>query len=227
MAEQTPTIAVDNFFGLPATFGVESSEDTEFQQFATRFDANGDYLCSQEYDTGITYNNEAGYCGGASPDIVTHLGDMLSEFGNVASAKLPTRMEFRFEAGVGAKLTIEGHQHSSNPHLVDTLRTYNCASLIPAASGVGVPLLIVVAGDVSPVSASLTLELEHVDKPGADGTHFAAQNVRCHVTLSVDYEGHPSGVTEANWLNVILAKSRPNDDTPTATLSAEQWIDAS
>jgi len=130
-----------------------------------------------------------------------------------------------FEAGIQASVEIEGHQHDDNPHVIDTLRQADVSGVIPAASGLGVPDLIVVTGDVSPVSATVSFEMEHVDKTGADGTHFTGQNMRCRVSLSIDYEGHPTGVTAGDWLNIILAKSNPNDDTPTATLTAEQWID--
>lgn len=224
MAEIAPVILATNFFSLASDFGVTNATETEFQSFASRFDGSGDYLCSQEYDTGINYENEASYCGGAMPDIVTSLGVLLSTFGVVASSKQPTKIEITFEAGVGSTLKIDGHQHTDNPHLA--LNTYNCASIIPAASGVGVPALIVVAGSVSPVNATVSFEIEHIDKPGAEGTHFEGQNMRCHVTLSVDYAGQPSGVTAGDWLNVILVKSNPNDDTPTASLTGEQWIDA-
>lgn len=227
MAENVPTIASTNFFSLDASFGIKEAELTPFQGFAPRFDANGNYLCSQEYDGGNNYRNVADYCGGASPDIVTSLGTILSTFGEVQNSKLPTILEIVFASGVGAEATIDGHDHTANSHAATTLRTADCSGIIPASSGVGVPDLITVAGTASPVSATLTINMEHIDKPGADGTHFEGQNMRCHVTLSIDYAGQPSGVTDGDWLNIILVKSNPNDDTPTSTLTAEQWIDVS
>lgn len=226
MAEVPPVITSVNHFSLDAAFGINADTVTPFQSFATAFDANGDFLCAQEYDPGINYANSAMYCGGATPDIVTSLGIMLSTFGIVVNSKQPTKLDFTFEAGVQATLDIEGHQHDDNPHVVGTpLNTFDCSSIIPALSGVGVPVLIAVAGDTSPGNATLSMELEHIDKPGADGTHFEGQNMRCHITLSVDYVGQPASVTAGDWLNVILVKSNPNDDTPTASLTAEQWID--
>ena len=226
MAEVPPVIATPNFYSLDAAFGSNNGVETPFQSFATAFDASGDYLCSSEYDLGINYAQSAMYCGGASPDIVTSLGIMLSTFGIVVNSKQPTKLDFTFEAGIQATLDVDGHQHDSNPHVVGTpLNTFNCSSIIPAASGLGVPVLIAITGDASEASASLSMELEHIDKPGADGTHFEGQNMRCHVTLSVDYAGQPATVVAGDWLNVILVKSNPNDDTPTASLTAEQWID--
>jgi len=225
MAENVPTIASTNFFSLAATFGVKEAELTPYQDFAPRFDADGNYLCSQEYNGGNRYRNVADFCGGATPDIVAQLATILTTFGDVENSKLITQVEIGFEAGVGAEVTINGHDHTANTHVDATLRTADVSGVIPALSGVGVPGLITVTGTVSPSAATVNFEMEHVDKPGADGTHFEGQNMRCHVTLSVDYAGQPSGVTDGNWLNIILVKSNPNDDTPTATLTAEQWID--
>ena len=223
MAEIAPVVLSVDHFLLGAEFGMTSDNETPFQSFASSFKGNSNYLCSQVYDTGINYANEADYCGGAEPDIVTSLATMLSTFGVVVNAKQPTKLEVGFEAGIGANVKIEGHQHTENPHLA--LQTFDCSSVIPAASGVGVPELIGFVGDASPVNATANFDLEHVDKPGADGKHFEGQNTRCHITLSVDYAGQPTSMTAGDWLNVILVKSNPNDDTPTASVTAEQWID--
>jgi len=224
MAETVPTIAATNFFSLGAEFGIRVADTSEFKSFAPIFDASGDYLCSEEYDEGDTYTNEADYCGGGSPDIVTDLGTLLTTFGAAANSKQPTAQEIGFSSGIPATVKIDGHQHDSNPHTA--LANYDCSGIIPAGSGVGVPTLITVAGTVSPVNATVGFEIEHIDKPGADGTHFEGQNMRCRVSLSIDYAGQVSGVTAGDWLNIVVAKSNPNDDTPTCTLTAEQWIDA-
>lgn len=225
MAEQVPVIEATNFFSLPAAFGIKGADTTGFQTFAPVFDANGNYLCSQEFDLGDNYTNEADYCGGGSPDIVASLATFLTAFGDVEGSGLVTQNAITFTAGESASIALEGHQHDTEVHVAGTLRTADVSGIIPAGSGVGVPELIVVTGTVSPVNATVTFEMEHVDKVGADGVHFAGQNMRCHVTLSADYEGTLTGFTAGDWLNVIIAKSNPNDDTPTSTLTAEQWVD--
>jgi hypothetical protein len=226
MAEITPAISLTNYFTLDAAFGINLADETEFQQFHTVFNATGNLLCTAEWDTGDNYKNVAEYCGGVSPDIVASLATFLTTFGDVENSIEVNKIEIKFEAGKPAELTIDGHQHDTNPHLDGTLRAFDASSIIPAASGLGCPDLITVEGDVSPVSETVVFETVHVDKPGAAGTHFSGQNIRCRVSISVDYEGQPSGVTAGNWLNIILAKSSPNDDTPTSSLTAEQFIDA-
>jgi hypothetical protein len=228
MAEIVPTIQSSNYAQLAASFGTKASDTTEFKSFTPIFDADGNYLCSAEWDEGDNFTQEADYCGGGAPDIVTALGVLLTAFGDVvalgAGAIWP-KLDVTFAAGIQANVKLEGHQHDTTPHVIDTLRTANVASIIPAASGLGVPDLITVVGAVSPINAAVAFEMEHVDKPGADGAHFAGQNMRCRVSLSVDYEGIASAPTAGDWLNIIIASSNPNDDTPTSTLTAEQWID--
>ena len=225
MAETVPTIAGVNYFGLAASFGTKTSDTTEFKSFNPVFDASGNYLCSAEYDSGDNYNQEADYCGGGSPDIVTSLGTILTTFGEFDTTALNTKLDVTFAAGIQATVKLVGHQHDSEPHLIATLRTADVSGVIPASSGLGVPSLITVSGSVSPVNATVSFEMEHVDKPGADGVHFAGQNMRCRISLSIDYEGVASSPTAGNWLNIIVASTNPNDDTPTSTLTAEQWID--
>jgi len=227
MAETVPVIAAQNYFDLAASFGTKTSDTTEFKSFNPVFNASGNYLCSAEYDSGDNFNQEADYCGAGSPDIVTALGTLLTTFGDVETSGVITKIDATFAAGIQAVVKVEGHQHDTNPHVDGELRTADVSGVIPASSGLGVPSLITVTGDVSPVNATVSFEMEHVDKPGATGVHFAGQNMRCRVSLSIDYEGVASSPTAGDWLNIIIASTNPNDDTPTSTLTAEQWIDVS
>jgi hypothetical protein len=225
MPEVIPVIQTSNYASLAASFGSSASDTTEFKAFTPIFDADGNYLCSAEWDEGDNFTQEADYCGGGLPDIVTALGVLLTAFGDVVNVALWPKIDVTFAAGIQANVKLEGHQHDTNPHIVATLRTADVSGIIPAASGLGVPDLITVVGAVSPVNASVAFEMEHVDKPGADGTHFTGQNMRCRVSLSIDYEGVATSATAGDWLNIVIASSNPNDDTPTSTLTAEQWVD--
>jgi len=224
MAESAPTILAVDYFAAGAKFHEKDSNTAETKTFATVIAANGDYACSEEYDEGDTYQSVYDYCAGVAADIDTDLLTLLSTFGAVADAKLPTDINVHFEAGIAATVTIDGHQHDTNPHV--TQRAADVSGIIPASSGTGVPTLITVTGTVSPVSADITFSLNHADKPGADGTHFWGQNlgpVKCEI--SVQYEGTVSATTAGNWLNIVIANSAGNQDTPTSTVTAEQYID--
>lgn len=223
MAETAPTITAVDYFAAGANFHEQNSNTEETKTFATVIGAYGDYACSQEYDAGDSYMSEYKYCNG-TPDIDSDLSTLISKFGEVADSKCPTEMRIHFEAGESATATIDGHQHDVNPHTA--LDYFDCSGIIPGSSGIGVPTLITVAGTVSPVSADVTISANHIDKPGADGGHFHGQNVGpCRVSISVQYEGQVSGVTAGNWLNIVIAKSDDNQDTPTSTVTAEQFVD--
>jgi len=225
MAEAPPTITAVDYFDASSQFKAQNSSTEEVKQFVTVIDGLGDYACSQEFDDGDTYMSEYRYCGGVSPDIDTDLSTLMSSFGLVADEKEPTEMRIHFEAGESATVTIDGHQHDTDPH-ISGLDVFDCSGIIPASSGVGVPTLITVAGTVSPVSADVTINANHQDKIGAAGAHFWGQNIGpCRVSLSVNYEGQISGTTPGNWLNIIVALSDDNQETPTSTLTAEQFVD--
>jgi hypothetical protein len=224
MAESAPTIEAVDYFAAAANFHVQESSTEELKEFEATIGATGNYACSQEYDEGDGYMSRYRYCNG-TPDIDTDLGTLLTTFGQVADSKAVTGLRVEFRAGVSAEVTIEGHQHDSNPHT--SLANADCSGIIPASSGVGVPALIAVAaGTCSPVRATLEIDAGHRDHPGADGTHFHGQNVGpVRVAITVEYEGQPTSMTAGNWLNIKIAKSNPNDETPTATVTAEQYVD--
>jgi len=223
MAEAAPTITAVDYFAAAATFFAQNSNTAEVKTQAVVVAADGDYACSQEYDDGDTYMSEYAYCN-AVPSIDSDLSTLISSFGEVADAKCPTELRIHFEAGESATVTIDGHQHDDNPHTA--LNKYDCSGIIPASSGVGVPSLITVTGTVSPVSADVTISANHVDKPGAAGTHFHGQNIGpCKASISVQYEGQISAATAGSWLNILIANSDDNQDTPTSSLTAEQYVD--
>lgn len=223
MAETAPTITAVDYFNAAAAFKVQNSSTEELREFDPVVGANGEYACSQEYNDGDAYMSEYRYCSD-TPDIDTDLGTLIEQFGAVADSKAPTEMRIHFEAGQSATVTIDGHQHDTNPHT--SIVGWDASGIIPAASGIGVPTLITVAGTASPVSADLVINANHVDKMGADGEHFHGQNVGpCRVQLTVNYEGQISGATAGNWLNILISKSDDNQDTPTSSLTAEQYAD--
>lgn len=221
MAETAPTITAVDYFAAGATFHEQNSSTEEMLTFAMVIKATGDYACSEEFDPGDSYMSEYKYCG---TDLDTALSTLISAFGAVADSKCPTELRVHFEAGEAAGVTIDGHQHDTDPHI--TLAAFDCSGIIPASSGTGVPALIVVTGTASPVSADLTINANHQDKVGAAGAHFWGQNIGpCKVSISVNYEGTVSAATAGNWLNIIIANSAGNQDTPTSTVTAEQYVD--
>ena len=225
MAELTPAISPEDYFNVPATFEVTSSSAAEDKQSNEALAANGDLFCFAEYDVKTNYTQDMVYCGGASPNIATALGTKITAFGNLETPALLTQMTVSFSAGIQATVSFEGHQHAVNPHVVSTLELASIAGAIPASSGLGVPDLIVAAGDISPIEGSVAFSCEHIDKVGADGGHFAGQNRTFKCELSVSYEGTVTGTTAGNWVDIKVTTSKENTDTPTSSLTAKQYFD--
>ena len=225
MPETVPVIAGTNHFSLDTMFGTSAASAVEEQEFAIAKSGTGNFLCGNALDKKTNYSQEAAYCGGESPDIATDLDTLATAFGGVVNSIVPTSIRLHFEAGKHATVSIEGHNHAVNAHTTG-MREADWSSVIPASAGVGVPTFLTVAGTCSPISADLTVELEHIDKIDADGDHFGGQNTMCKVTLSVDYEGTVSGATAGSWLNVLISNSSGNEDTPTSNVTAEQYFDS-
>ena len=220
-----PTITATDYFAASAKFHCQNSSTEQTQNFVPVIGATGNYACSSESDDGDSYMSEYKYCIGIAPDIDGDAGVWLSAFGGVYGSAAMTELRIHFEAGEAATVTIDGHQHDANAHAA-LLDVFDCTGIIPASSGNGVPTLITVAGSVSPVSADLVINANHVDKPGADGSHFWGQNAGpCRVSLTVQYEGTVTGVTAGSWLNILIAKSDSNQETPTSSVTAEQYVD--
>ena len=223
MAETAPTISVDDVLGLGAGFEAQNSGNEETGDFDVVVGATSNYACSREHNTGDAKPFSYRYCS-ASPDIDGDLDALMTAFGDVINSLAVNDLSIQFEAGIAATISGNAHQHDANPHTA--LRSADVSGIIPASSGVGVPTLITVAGTVSPVSATLTFEPNHVDKIGADGGHFHGQNIGpCRVSLSVQYEGLVTSATAGDWLNIKIVTSKDNQDTPTSSLTAEQFVD--
>ena len=227
MAESPPTIAANDYFAATAKFHAQTSSTSETKQQALVIDAEGDYACSEEFNTGDEFMSEYKYCKGETADIDGDATVWMTTFGEVLGSGVMTEMRIHFEAGEPATVTIDGHQHDgAQAHVVSNLDVFDVSGIIPASSGVGVPTLITVVGTVSPVSADITFNANHVDKVGADGVHWHGQNVGpCKVSISVNYEGTLTSATAGDWLNIVIAKSGDNQDTPTSSLTAEQYVD--
>ena len=233
MPETPPTILAVDYFdaagkATAAKFPAQNSDTAEVRTVHEIFGPSGNYVCSNEIDDGDTFMTEYGYCGGGSPDIDADMTVWVTAFGDVYGSGVMDEMRVHFEAGMPATVTIDGHQHNDNPHVLAGLRSANVSGIIPGSAGVGVPSLITVStANTSPVSADITFNAGHVDKPGADGKHFYGQNITCKVTLSVNYEGTiaRAGLTAGNWLNIVIANAGAGTDTPTSSITAEQYVD--
>jgi hypothetical protein len=181
-----------------------------------------------------TFSNRYVYVGAT---LRTSLGATATAFGSVvgtgAAAKIVTGLSISFpDGGAHAELTITGHSHTTNNHSATTNppRTFSIAALIPLAAGLGVPNILggtVVNTSCSPVSGGIDFSINHVDKPGATGSHFTGENISCRAEASLDFEGvcgAAAGVNAA-WAQPLRKLNDQNEDLDTSALTAHADVD--
>ena len=234
MSDGTVDLGATDIWGLTTTAGfhAQGSATDPFSTEEVSLKAAGNKACTNEHDKGSDFSVTYKYCGAT---LKTDLGATATAFGGVvgtgAAAKLPTGLSLSFTPGGQAEITITGHNHQTNNHSATTNppNTFNVSGLIPAASGLGIPELIVVAGEAggtaSRNAASLDISMNHIDKEGNSG-HFVGESITCRADLSVDYEGIAGTETAGSWLQILQATADDNENPDTSSVTAHQFIDA-
>lgn len=236
MSDATVDLGGSDIWGLTsaAGFHAQSSSTEAYSTEEVALSSIGNMSCTNEHNKGSNFSVTYKYCGST---LKTNLGASATSFGRVvgtgAAAKVMTGMTLNFPGpGQQAEITIVGHSHQTNNHSATTNppNTFDVSGLIPAATGLGVPALIVAAGEAggtaSRMSASLDFSLNHIDKEGNSG-HFIGESITARADLSVDYEGVAGTITAGNWLQILQSSADANEDTDTSALTAHQFIDAS
>jgi len=225
MADKSVAITASDLFGLGANFHAQSSTITTSQDWPEVFDADGDYACGSEVNNVTRAQAEYGYCND-TPDIDTDLDTAMTTFGELLnSAYIPDNITVNFTAGEQATVSVTGHNHDSNAHVVDVLNTFDVSGIIPLGSGFGCPNIWTNADtDSSPTSVTVSFTIEHVDKNGADGEHWTGENIRCRVEASAEYIGSPT-LTTTDWYIDSEDASDSNADQDTYAISAHRYVD--
>jgi len=197
MADKSVDLGGSNLFGLGANFHAQSSESPHNRDMANMLDASGNNECETGINNRTEYSNSFAYCNG-TPDIKTDLGTIASKFGAVTDSKAPTDMTINFAAGEYATLDISGHNHDNNPHTWTTDNYSDMSTAIPAGAGFGCPDFGLTLGtDATPISATLTFSLNHIDEQDADGEHWVGKNTTPRCELSLETLGLPTSQTVA------------------------------
>jgi hypothetical protein len=161
-------------------------------------DATGNNQCETMMNERTEYANSFAYCN-ATPDIVTDLSTMLSKFGDVHGSKKVDTVTVNFEKGQYATVDVTGHNHTDNAHAAGVSDGYCDASdVIPAGAGFGVPEWSIAMGDnASPISATVSLSGNHIDREGEDANHWQGKTTTYRGELTMTVEGVPTDITAA------------------------------
>jgi len=232
MSDKVVGIGGSNLFSLGDNFHAQSSDSPHQRDASNMLDAAGNNQCETMINNRTEYTNNFAYCN-ATPDIKTDLGTVLTAFGTVADSKLPTALNINFAAGQYATVDITGHNHDSNPHTLALSGVADVSAAVPASAGFGVPDFGITLGDNStPISASISISLNHIDENDADGEHWSGTNTTFKVDMSIELLGLPTSLTVAalesdmtGWTVDSNGGSDNNQSLDHFTITAHRYFD--
>lgn len=220
MADASINLQASNLFGLGAEFKTQSSGTSEQSTNVSVLDELGNVACQTNILDITNYTQTAQYCG-ATVDFVADLGTFLTQFGNVQNSKVVTGLTINMTAGEYCTIDIEGHNHAANAHTAGlTLGYADVSNFLPHEvgesfvtwDGFGVPdfNVDVSAGDASPISATVTFSMTHVDQVAALGQHLVGKNITPRCELTMEFSGVPAA---ADTIAEIQADLRGNTNS--------------
>jgi len=214
-------IEATDLFTLGAQFSPQSSNSAIGKTPATAMDEKGDVACESMIGETRDFKNDFTYCG---TDLQTDLALFLTKFGDVSNAKVVTGIQIDYEGGKQPRVAFTGVQY---PAAVTAIQYADVSAAVPAAGGVTVPTLtgVTLGTAATPIGMSITLSLNHVAAPGADGEIFAAQNITFKAECSVDYLGVPTTYDPVTgWTTDNTDESDSNTDHDQATWSGHRYF---
>ena len=201
MSAEVP-IQASNIFAFNAAFNTQSSSEDSATNNKPQNDERGNVSCQRNVGEKTEYTQNLDYCGN---DLISDLGEHLTEFGNVFGAGVLTQLVINMTAGEPCTIDASGHQHPVNPHLSDIYTGYaDVGDFLPHEigesffgwDGFGVPDFGIATGtDATPSSATVTFTVEHKDSDQASGEHFTGKNITPRCELSLEFEGTPTSNT--------------------------------
>lgn len=232
MADKSVNIGGTNLFSLGANFHSKNSSSIHGRDPSNINDASGNVECETMINNRTDYSDSYDYCN-ATPDIKTDLGAVLTAFGTVLDSKQPTGLVINFNEGAYASVDITGHNHDNNAHASTTQGVADVSGAVPASAGFGVPDFGLTLGtDATPISASITIGLNHVDANDANGEHWVGKNITYRADLTMELLGLPTSQTVAaiesdltGWTVDTNGPSDSNSEFDKFAITAHRFFD--
>lgn len=202
MADASINLEASNIFSLSANFKTSASTTGVATTNVNVQDEKGNVACETNIEDITNYTQSASYCG---TDFVGDFGTFLTQFGNAQNSKVVTGITINMTAGDYVTVDIEGHNHDNNPHAAGLALGYaDVSDFLPheltepfnAWDGFGVPDFGVTTGaDSSPISATASFSMNHVDQIDEEGAHLVGKNITPRCELTMDFSGVPTSNT--------------------------------
>ena len=205
MADATIDLQASNLFSLHSNFKTSSSGTSVQSNNVTVMDESGNVSCETNIFDITNYTQSAGYCG---TDFLTDLGTFATQFGTVQGSKIVTGVSISMSAGEYCTIDVEGHNHDENAHAaglsigyadVSDFLPHEVGEAFAGWNGFGVPDFGITLGDnASPISATVSFAINHVDQIDEAGDHLVGKNITPRCELSMDFSGIPTSLSGAD-----------------------------
>ena len=264
MAEPTVEIEASNIHNVGANFQTQDSGTTTESTNVTTMDELGNVACEKVITDILSYTQTVKYCGadfmGDFVDTSEAPVPFLENFGCTFGGKLVNGITINMTAADYCTVDLTSHNHDTNPHdggatptgetradalalgIVDVsdFLPHEVAEAFKDWSGFGVPDFgIVLGANATPKSATVTVELNHVDQVDEQGAHFIGKNITAKCSLTMDMSGIPTSNTSAllnvdyaantndmlGCLNDTVAENDTNSDFDAFALTAHAHAD--
>jgi len=231
MADATVGWEPSDLFGVNADFNEQSSSSITTHESAMARDKDGNVECEASgLNTTTEHQVSYHYCA-TSPDILAAFGAFLTAFGQIESSKVITQITVNFSAGEYATVDITGHNHAENAHTSQDSAdmTSGSGDLIPSSAGFGVPTWagMTLGANSTPVTATLTCTIEHLDRIDEAGNHFVGRNLTPKAELTLEFIGTPSVAALTGWTIDSEGPSDSIDDPDSYAITAHRYFDLS
>lgn len=247
MADATIELQASNLFDLASEFKTQSSGTSTATTNVSVQDENGNVDCETNITDIISYTQSAQYCGS---DFDTDFTDqrtspvpILANIGSVYDSKMLTSVTINMTAGEYCTVDLEGHNHDTAAHdagatpqsggatratalllgIADFSGFFIAGAGLSAWNGFGVPDMgIDLTSGASPVSATITCNVNHVDQIDETGSHLVGKNITPRFELSMEFSGIPTDNTITTvegalqalggvWANALVDSIDSND----------------
>jgi hypothetical protein len=215
MSEPSIKFGTQSVFGTMTGWAGDSPSINKRSQRANVLGETGDEVASKLYDEMTETSQQFTAATATAPTLPANIGAILA-------SKVVTSISISTSATDFAKVTMTGHQHTSNPHT----SVRNVAHGITLRAGFGATdFLGATAGsDAAVESSTCNITCQHTDIQDGNGDHLTGNNYDARITATVVWHGVPTTPAAAGWdVTSVETKETPTGYLQT-TVTAEKAL---
>ena len=220
MADKDVQFGTSSQFGTQTGWVAQSPQITVESQRASELGPNGDEAVSKLHDEKTTCSQDfASASSSSAPTVPPSLGALLGSY-------ICTSIGLTTKNNEVVKMALEGHNHTTNPHVGDVLKVVDHGITLSKAFG-AIDFLGGTAGDNATVdNSTLQISCQHRDRMNGDGENCVGQNYDARIVVTVVWLGVPTTPVGAGlgWGKVSSVTAPNNEDFLMTTVRAEKAL---